>query len=55
MTDESGLSSQFRWYLLAGVLVAVPAFAQDKPIAVEEAPYADTAESPKGLWQGARQ
>jgi membrane-associated phospholipid phosphatase len=47
MTDRSELSSQFCWYLLTGALVAVPAFAQDKIIAVEDAPYVDTAESPK--------
>jgi len=47
MTNESEPSPQVRWWLLACVLVAVPAFAQDKPIAVEEAPYVDTTESPK--------
>jgi hypothetical protein len=48
MTDKSRLCSRVRWWLLACVLVAVPAaFAQDAHEAIERAPYSDKTEPPR--------
>jgi membrane-associated phospholipid phosphatase len=47
MTAKSELWSHVRGCLFAWILGAVPAFAQDKPIATEEAQHVDTTEAPK--------
>jgi membrane-associated phospholipid phosphatase len=46
MADKSRLSSQFRWCLFAGVLLAVPAFTQDRPPAIEATPFVEETEPP---------
>src|SRR5437870_8919104 len=47
MSDKPTPSRQVRWWLLACVLVAVPAaFAQDAHETVERTPYTDRAEPP---------
>jgi membrane-associated phospholipid phosphatase len=47
MTAKSELWSHVRSCLFTCMLGAVPAFAQDKPIATEESPHVDTTEPPK--------